>query len=509
MNQTLQIALDNSNAQIKLLNEQLEYLKKKLFGTSSEKTKGQIDGQLSLFDEELPENPEDILTPEEETVVKSHTRRRKKTLDEKIKNLPTEKIEIALNEEDMYCPQCGTRLEVIGRETVRREVEYVPANLRVIEYVQLRYGCPECKQTDEPYFTQAKVPSGLMKHSPASPSIVAWVVYQKFANGLPLYRQEKDWLQLQFELSRTTMANWIIYCAENYFKPLYDYLHRLLLQREFVMADESPVQVLKEEGRDPTSKSYMWLYRSGEDGREPIVLYQYAPTRSGETAKEFLEGFSGYLMVDGYTGYNKVPGIKRCCCFAHIRRYFHDAIPKGSEKDMSIPAVQAVMYCNKLFEYERHFKAKGYSYKQIKNARLKKSKPVIEAFLAWLKQQKPIPKSKFDTAVKYALNREEYMMTYLEDGRCSLSNNLSEQKMKSYVIGRKGWLFCDTPAAADAAAVTYSLVETAKAHDLNVFQYIKYILEQRPSKEMKEEQLQSLLPWNERIIELCKLEKSE
>lgn len=511
MNRTLQKALESSNAQvaemtvqIRLLNEQLDYMKHKLFGTSREKTDTVISGQLSLFGDEAADDPDKVLAAEK-TEVKSHTRRKKKTLDEKIRDLPVETVEIALGEEEMTCPQCGTRLEVIGRETVRREIEYIPATLKVKEYVQLRYGCPECKNTDEPYFAQAQVPAGLMKHSPASPSTVAWVMYQKFANGLPLYRQEKDWLQMKFELSRTTMANWIIYCAENYFRPLYDHLHALLVRRQFAMADESPVQVLKEEGREAAAKSYMWLFRSGEDGTEPIVLYKYAPTRSGDVAREFLEGFEGYLMVDGYTGYNKVPGIRRCCCFAHIRRYFYDAIPKGKTGDMSLPAVQGVMYCDKLFEYERHFKQKGYSPAQIKNGRLKKEKPVIEAFLSWLKQQKPVPKSKFDTAVTYALNRQDEMMTYLEDGRCSLSNNLSEQKMKSYVIGRKGWLFCDTPAGADAAAVTYSLVETARSHDLNVFEYIKYILEQRPSKDMTEEQLEALMPWNQNIVEVCSL----
>ena len=128
------------------------------------------------------------------------------------------------------------------------------------------------------------------------------------------------------------------------------------------MADETPVQVLKEEGREAAAKSYMWLFRSGEDGMPAIILYHYAPTRSGDTASEFLKGFHGYLMVDGYTGYNKVKDIRRCCCFAHIRRYFFDAIPKGKQRDISIPAVQGVEYCDKLFAYERHFKEKGYSH---------------------------------------------------------------------------------------------------------------------------------------------------
>ena len=340
----------------------------------------------------------------------------------------------------------------------------------------------------------------------ASSSTVAWVIYQKYTNGMPLYRQEKDWLQYGFALSRTTMANWVIACTGIYLKVLYEYCHRLLVQRNFAMADETPVQVLKEEGREAAAKSYMWLFRSGEDGMPAIILYHYAPTRSGDTASEFLKGFHGYLMVDGYTGYNKVKDIRRCCCFAHIRRYFFDAIPKGKQRDISIPAVQGVEYCDKLFAYERHFKEKGYSYRQIKNGRLKHEKPVIEAFLVWLEKQTPVRGSKFATAVNYALNRRDLMMTYLEDGRCSLSNNLSEQKMKSFVTGRKGWLFCDTPEGAEASAIAYSFAEMASAHHLNVYKYIKYLLDQRPNDQMEDAQLEAMMPWNENVIKLCKLD---
>lgn len=512
INKSLQTALDNSNnqvaeltVQIKLLNEQLEYMKRKLFGTSSEKRTSDTAGQLSLFDE--PEKPETDILLKPDTVVKSHVRKPKATFDEKTKNLPVERVEVPLPEDEQFCSVCGTRLEVIGKEVVRKELEYTPATLKVVEYVSIHYGCPKCKtDAEKPNIIHSPVPPSLLG-SYASPSVVAWVIYQKYVNGLPLYRQEKDWLQYGFELSRTTMANWVIGCTSAYLKVLYEYCHRLLIKREFAMADESPVQVLKEEGRDATAKSYMWLFRSGEDGTPPIILYKYAPTRSGNIASEFLKGFKGYLMVDGYTGYNQVKDIRRCCCFAHIRRYFFDAIPKGKQHDISHPAVQGVEYCDKLFAYERRFKEKGYSYAQLKNGRLKHEKPVIEAFLAWLENQNPVRGSKLDTAVKYALNRRDYMMTYLEDGRCSLSNNLSEQKMKSFVIGRKGWLFCDTPDGAEASAIAYSFAEMALANKLNVFSYIKYILEQRPDENMDDSELEKLMPWDENVIELCRLEK--
>ena len=515
LNKTLQSALNISNiqvqeltVQVKLLNEQIDYMKRKLFGSSREKMEQQTDGQLSFnLSDEVDETIEELPAAEEEIAVKKHTRKKKVTFAEKTKNLPVEIREITLPEEEQICPICGTHLEVIGKETVRKELEYIPATLKVVEYVSVHYGCPKCKTDEEkPNIIHTPVPPALLR-SYASPSIVAWVIYSKYVNGMPLYRQEKDWLQYGFELSRATMANWVIECTDKYLRVLYKFYHRLLLSREFAMADESPIQVLKEEGREATAKSYMWLFRSGEDDTPPIVLYKYASTRSGDVAKEFLKGFNGYLMADGYTGYNKVQDIKRCCCFAHIRRYFFDAIPKGKNRDISCPAVQGVEYCDKLFAYERHFKEKGYSYKQIKNGRLKKEKPVIEAFLSWLEKQKPIKGSKFATAVTYALNRKEHMMTYLEDGRCSLSNNLSEQKMKSYVIGRKGWLFIDSPEGAEASAISYSIAETALANGLTVYKYITYVLEKRPTEEMADRKLEKLLPWNDKVFEMCKIER--
>ena len=484
--------------------EALILSKHKIFGASSEHT--EFEDQQSFFNEAELECDEKTEEPVKKTV-KGYVRKDPKTKrDDVIRNIETEIITCTIPNGERICPRCGSEMKVIGKKYVREEVELIPAKLVVKKYYSNTYGCKKCEKKNMPVFLHGFVPAPVLPHSLASASTAAWVIYQKYVNATPLYRQEKDWLQYGFALSRTTMANWVISCAVTYLKVLYDYCHRLLVERGFAMADETPVQVLKEEGRDATAKSYMWLFRSGEDGTPPIILYHYAPTRSGNTASEFLKGFRGYLMVDGYTGYNKVKDIKRCCCFAHIRRYFFDAIPKGKQRDISNPAVQGVEYCDKLFAYERHFKEKGYSYKQIKNGRLKHEKPVIEAFLVWLEKQTPVRGSKFATAVNYALNRRDLMMTYLEDGRCSLSNNLSEQKMKSFVTGRKGWLFCDTPEGAEASAIAYSFAEMASANHLNVFKYIKYLLEQRPDENMKDSELEKLMPWNEEVIELCKLE---
>ena len=506
----LNSALASSNAQseqltaqIKFLNEQLEYLKKKLFGTSSERRAEMSEDQISLFNE--AEEFQSEVIPEIEAVVKSHTRKPKKTLSEKINGIPVQQV-ICDIDGDKLCGQCGTDLVKIGQEVVRRELEFIPAKVRVLEYVSIHYGCPECKEDETPYFEKAPVPKPLMKHSIASPSSVAWVMYQKYANGLPLYRQEKDWKMYGIELSRATMANWVIYSASHYLKPLYDYFHRMLLKREFLMADETRVQVLKEDGRSAETDSFMWLYRSGDDGLAPIILYKYSPTRAGYNAADFLKGYKGYLMTDGFAGYNKLAGVKRCCCWAHIRRYFIESVPKGHEYDLSKPSVQGVEFCTKLFKIEEEIRVKGLDHEARKAIRLQKAKPVLEAFWSWVSEQRPTRNTRFHKALVYAAGRKPYLDVYLEDGRCSLSNNLSENAIRPFTIGRKGWLFCDTPAGAESSALVYSIVEMAKANGLNIYNYLNYILKHQPSPMMSDDQLEALAPWNEVVKQNCSAE---
>ena len=485
------------------LKEQIDYLTKKLFGSSSERRHDMIDGQLGLFDEAEQYASEEADIPEQETIVKTHTRRAKTKLEDKLKGIPLEQVRIELSEDERICPYCNTSLEVIGEEVARRELEYIPAKVKVIEYITVTYSCPQCKEDEEAYIVKSKAPKGLMKHSIASPSSVAWAMYQKYANGMPLYRQEKDWQQCGIELSRTTLANWIIHCAEEYFKPMYDYFHRLMLKRQFLMVDETTVQVLNEPERRAQSKSYMWLYRTGEDELDTIILYGYTPTRAGANAGEFLQGFKGYLECDGYQGYNKVPDIKRCACWAHVRRYFIDAVPNGKEYDYSNPAVQGVQFCNKLFQYEDSYKKKGYSYEKRKEMRLQQEKPVLDAFWSWFNNLRPVRNTRLDKAVTYVQNRREYLETYLEDGRCSFTNNLSENAIRPFTVGRKNWLFSDSVEGATASATVYSIVEMAKAHNLNIYKYLVYLLEHRPSTKMSDEELDLLAPWSHAVKELC------
>ena len=518
---SLQESLDAANQLAAQRLETIEYLKKQLYGASSEKRKKpeepQADGQLTLFDmyaqifdeAEYHHDPK-ATEPEQVVVVKEHVRKSRKTNAEKYKDLPTEVVEVPLPGSEQSCPDCGTPLVRVGKEYVREELVYIPATLKLVRYYRTTYKCPACTEgyhldQNSYKFVKSVVPPALIPHSPVSPSVASWCIYQKYALSLPLYRQEKDWLQFGVELPRTTIVNWIINCVDRYFIHVYGFFHRELLKRGFLMADETRVQVLKEPERRAQSQSCMWLVRSGEDGLPPIILFGYTETRAKYHIERFLEGYGGgYLETDGYQGYNNLKNIRRCCCWAHVRRYFMDAVPKGKQDDLSVPAVQAVQYCDKLFMHERYCKEHGYTFEQRKEYRNKRSKPVIDSFFHWLEQQHPVVNTRFDQAVKYAQNRKLYLYTYLEDGRCSLSNNLSENAIRPFTVGRKNWLFCATPEGAHASAVAYTMVEMAKAHDLNIFKYLTYILEHRPDKNMNDEQLASLASWDQDVIDTCK-----
>ena len=510
MIKTLQATVDAANKREEALTqerdnlkEEVDLLRKKLFGTSSEKRVLDIPGQLNFFNEaELAQDPALAQMEELEASAPEKTPKKRKTKAtdaERFKGIPVVKEYLDLSETEKNCPVCGTALKQIGEEFVRRELIFIPAKLKIREYYSRNYECPQCSQHGIPVIKKGKDGKPHMLYGMASTGTVAWVMYQKFCNGLPYFRQEKDWKQYGASITRATMANWVIQNSEAFFLPMYEFFHRKLLEREFAMADETPLQVLHEPDRRAQTKSYMWLFRSGEDGSPPIILYKYSETRAGDNAVDFLHGFKGYLMCDGYSGYNKVPDAKRTACWAHIRRYLTDAIPKGKALDYTQPAVQGVMYINQLFHMEDVIKKKYTSFDAIKKARLEKEKPVVEGFLSWLDQQTPVRETRMDKAVTYIQNRRSCLITYLEDGRCSFSNNLSENAIRPFTVGRKNWLFCDTPNGAQASAIVYSMVEMAKANGVNVYHYLTYLLEKMPSDRMSDEELELLAPWNENV----------
>ena len=296
--------------QVNALTEILIQMRKDKFGSKSEKTKV-LSNQINMFNE-----PEAFADPEEvEPIAKAHksgvTVRARKVRDDALQDLPVEVHEYDLAENEKICPQCNHALKKIGSQFVRSIFKYIPAQIAIERLMQNAYECPCCKNTEHPFIRKAKVPTSFMPHSLASAGSVAEVVTQKYVNSMPLYRQEEIWKNLGVDLSRATMSNWVIYGAQNYLLPIADKLKEKLLDREVLHVDETTVQVLKEDGKKPETKSYMWVYRTGNDGRKPIVIYDYKPSRDGDIPKEFLKDFKGYLHTDGYAGYNKVKDVTR------------------------------------------------------------------------------------------------------------------------------------------------------------------------------------------------------
>ena len=490
------------NQTIANLNETVEYPKKKLFASSSEKTKKEaFPGQMDLFNEAEATADPSVPEPALEEAVGGYKRKAKKpkaTREEILAGLPVVEVPCTVPDEDRSCPYCNAPMEVIGKKVVREELRIIPAKVERIQYVQEVLGCPECKKDGASVIVGAETPSPLLKHSLASPSTVAYVMYQKYVNSIPLYRQEADWKQLGVKLPRATLANWVIKCGLDYMEPVYEQLHQHLLERDIIHADETPCQVLKEEGKTAQSKSYMWLYGSGNDGLPPIRLYDYQPSRGGYHAEGFLKGFSGYLTCDGFCGYNKLKDIIRCGCLAHMRRYWHDALPGKSKKSPDkTPAEIGFDYCNQLFEREKEYADLDTDTRKAKRL---ETEPAI-----WLETVNPAGGSCLAKAVTYAKNQKPYMENYLLDGRCSISNNIAENIARPYAVGRKNFLFHDTEKGARASSIIYSLVETAKLNNLNIYAYLETVLLYMPDYKNEPEGIEELMPWSDMIQQSCQI----
>ena len=478
-------ALKQQNAdlqqRVEFLMAQMRLARHKQFGFSSEKS--EYD-QLSLFDEaEVYADPK---KPEPEiTEVKAHYRKKAAENKERLPDdLPVEIVEHTIQEKERICPECGEVLRMIGK-TQRDTLLIVPATAKIRREIAYTYACEHCEKTacNTPV-VKANMPPAVIKGSIATPEAVAHVMTQKFVMGLPLYRQEQEWNRAGLPLSRQTMSNWLIKCAEEYLTPVYDRLKAQMVQHTVLHVDETTLQVLHEEGKKPQSKSYMWLYRTSGDVSSQIVLYDYRPDRKSEHPKAFLKDFHGYLHADGYSGYHCLPNtITVVGCWAHARRKFDEVLKGLSEKARSGSlADKAKRYCDRLFALETEYS--GLTPEERFNRRQKESKPLMEQFFRWLRSLDASSKSAFGNAAGYVLGQRRYLEAYLLDGRLEISNNRAERSIKPFVIGRKNFLFANTARGAQASAVMYSLVETAKENGIKPYDYIVWLLKTAPGLQL-------------------------
>ena len=494
--------IETLQSRVAFFEEQFNLLKHKQFGSSSETTVA----QALLFNE--AELAQDSDTPQADTdadaetqTVAAHTRQRRgrKGLPD---TLPTERIEYTLAVEERICPCCNGPLHAMSTES-REELEFIPAQIKRIEHIRHVYGCRACERTaEQATIVTAPAPKPPIPKSYASANLLAHIITAKFVYGLPLYRLESQFALLDVSLPRSMSSLWMIRSAER-LERIYGRLQHHLRRRSVLHADETTVQVLREPGREAQTKSFMWLYRSaGADG-PPIVLFDYQTGRGGEYPRTFLTGFRGYLHVDGYAGYEGMAHVTLAGCWAHARREFHDAIqalPKDKRQVIG-KAHQGLAFCNRLFEIERKMTRREIppTPEERRIERERDSRPVLTQFHAWLGAMQPIvvPKSALGKAIGYCLNQWEKLGRFMEDGRLEIDNNRAERSIKPFVIGRKAWMFANTPSGARASAVLYSLVETAKENGLDPAAWLAHLLREIPNlPATTDEALDALMPWN-------------
>ena len=497
------------DAKVKWYEEQYRLSVQQRFGSSSEKTMPQ---QIYLFNESEDTADPNQEEPTLETVTYQRKKRQPGDVADKINDLPVEVIEYRLAQEDCVCPACQNTLHEMSAQ-VRRELKIVPAQVSVVEHKQFIYACRHCERhaTDADATVpviKAAMPKSFLPGTIASPSAVAYIIDQKYTNGMPLYRQEKQLARLDITLSRQTMSNWLIAAAQQWLSHLFHRMHELLTRRQILMADETTLQVLRESNRSAQSTSYMWLYRSSGRDRPPIVLYEYQTTRAGKHAQAFLRTFAGYLQVDAYAGYNKVDNVRLVLCWAHARRGFTDALKAlpAEARKKDVAAKTGLKYCNDLYDVERQIQdlPDQKRYEQ----RLALSKPILDAFHDWLRRIRPQvpPKSKFGQAILYCLNHWDGLCAYLQDGRLEIDNSRSERSIKSFVMGRRAWMFSNTPKGAQSSAIIYSIVESAKENHLKPMPYLIWLFEQMPNVAIDDVKvLDSFLPWSDTVPDGCRM----
>jgi transposase len=509
----------NYEIENQLLRERVNQLLHQIYGRKSEKFSSLLldDGfeQSLLFKEpqdeqdgdfKLAENSED----EDNSITIAEHQRKKRGR----KSLPDhlERIEMVhdIAEEEKQC-NCGCKKSCIGEE-ISEQLEMVPAQFWVIRHIRLKYACLNCEGVENPEgegaVKIAPAPVQLLPKSIATPSLLSHILVSKFCDSLPFYRQEQQFRRLGLELSRGTMCIWAVKVAEKC-KRLVELLRHVILSGHLLNIDETTFQVLCEPNREVDSKSYMWLFRGGPGPPGKVaVVYIYDESRSGSVASGFLGDFQGYVQTDGYSGYDFLDnrkGIIHVGCWAHARRKFFAVIKaaggKGKVKNLEGfgKAGEAVQTIRDLYAIEKKARAMGLPPESIYEERQQKSKPIVDQFKSWLDELAPtvVPKSLLGTAANYTLGQWPRLIKYLDNGIIKMDNNLAENAIRPFVVGRKNWLFFEQPGGAAAGAILYSLIESAKANGLEPYKYFCYIFDHLPGIDVEDdEQMETLLPTN-------------
>jgi transposase len=483
------VTIESKDIEIERLEMELRLLRQKMYGPKSERM-AVVDPEVQphLFNEAEAEAKEEVA---EEIQIIQYERKKggRRVLPE---NLPRIEEVHDIPEEEKVCG-CGCRLSRIGEE-VTEELDIIPRQCRVVRHIRPKYACRQCEgvESDKGAVQIAPAPVQLLPKTIATAGLLAAVVVEKFADGLPLYRQAARFSREGIEISRGTLSNWMVRVGE-LCNPLIEIFREELRTGPLINADETPVQVLNEPGRANTTKSYMWVFRGGrppDRGGGTVVVFDYRPTRSGDgILKEYLTDYTGYVQTDGYIGYEVLSelAVKHAGCWAHVRRKFVEVVQavekarKGKQR-RGCSADVAVSKIRRLYEIEREAINRELTGKKLVQFRREHALPLLQEFHDWLTARigGTPPKGLLGTAMNYALKQWGRLVVYVEDPHVGLDNNVAENAIRPFAIGRKNWLFAGSPAGARASANLYSLVETAKANGLEPYRYLRYIFQRLP-----------------------------
>lgn len=481
----LQQTIHAMSEEIRCLKEQLFLSTRRQFGAQSEAFPA---NQGLLF--ETDDTEVVLLDPQDEPADEDRRTPSKRATRQAVivtKNTPVQRIELDLSPADKICSCCGGGLHKIGEDR-SYQVELVPAQTTVIETVRPKYGCRGC----EDGIKQAPLPPTPIPKSMATPSLLAYLIISKYVDHLPLNRIENILKRHGIALPRSTQCDWLMASAM-LLKPLMERLHQTLLTSPQVFTDDTILPLQNDiKGRNKLIQARLWVYATQRKTGPPIILYDFTRTRQKQGPHNFLAGYRGYVQADAYSGYDGLykAGAKEVACMAHCRRYFFEA---SELEETPGPAHEVLTAMKALYRIEREIK--HFTSKKRKKQRRLKAKPLLRRLHRWLqcKSIEHLPKGKFAVAVNYALNHWAALTRYCEAGYLEIDNNTAEREMRPIALGRKNYLFTGSERGGEAAAILYSLVESAKANSLNVSDYLTDVLRRIPAITAQDD-LEALLP---------------
>lgn len=522
-NNTISMQNKELLSEVSNLRESVAVLTQQRFGRNTEKSKDMLDNQLS-FDESgniflndseyiLDTSEEESKSDEElfnEFLKRKNARKRKQgKREDLLKDLEivTERHDLTVEELNETFPDGYRQLD----DDISFSLKYIPAKFVATEHHTAVY-----VSSDGSRFARGNTPKKLLAHSIITPELAAAIINAKYVNGMPINRITEEFKRNDVEVSRQTMARWMISISDRYFNPIIKHMHKRLLEADLIHADETPFIVAEDRKikGSKSSKSYMWVYHTASEyNSPPIFIYDYRDNRRTESVEDYLTGYRGVLMADGYEAYHKLEKesngeITVAGCWAHCKRKFAEIIKAAPKKTEGTIAYEGNRRIAAIYHVDNM--AKGLTSDERLSHRMANVLPLVDSFFDWAKSvDGKIGTKKTSDAITYAINQEKYLRQFLNNGIIPLDNSDAERSIRSFCVGKHSWHVIATKRGAKSSADLYSIAETAKANKVKTYDYFKYVLEKMLENEgnITDEFLESIMPWSEEIPEEVRKKK--